>query len=110
MIQKVLFLRLSALFSSICCCISSWVALKIVALSLRLHVCAEVCIHESEMWQCFFFFFNLLSSGHFPPCFDHLLLYPEGGTTTELYHNRDKYVFEFRQGHVTKNQPVAVPI
>ena len=58
----------------------------------------------------FFFFFNLLSSGHFPLCFDHLLLYPEGGTTTELYHNRDKYVFEFSQGHVTKNQPVAVPI
>ena len=32
---------------------SSWVALKIVAFNLRLRVCAEVCVHESENWQFF---------------------------------------------------------
>ena len=39
-----------------------------------------------------------------------LLLYPERGTVSELYHNRDIYIFEFSQDHVTKNQPVAVPV
>ena len=57
-------------------------------------MCAEVCVHESENWQFFLLF----------------LLYPERGTISELYHNRDIYIFEFSQDHVTKNQPVAVPV
>ena len=40
-------------------------------------MCAEVCVHESENWQ----FLLLL-----------LLLYPERGTVSELYHNRDIYI------------------
>ena len=34
---------------------------------------------------------------------------PKGGTLLVLmYHNRD--TFDFSQGHVTKNQPMAVPV
>ena len=33
------------------------------------------------------------------------VLYPEQGT---LYHERD--TFDFSQGHMTKNQPMAVPV
>ena len=34
-------------------------------------------------------------------------MYPERGTA-QMYHDRDK--FDFSQGHVTKNQPMAVPV
>ena len=47
------FLALSAPFSSIGCCISSWITLKIVALEfIWLHICVATFIHESENWQC----------------------------------------------------------
>ena len=39
-------------------------------------MCAEVCVHESENWQ----FFLLL------------LLYPERGTVSELYH-KSGYIY-----------------
>ena len=42
------------------------------------------------------------SLNHFPPCFDHVLLYPERGTTAQLYPDRD--ALEFSKGLVTKNQ------
>ena len=45
--------------------------------------------------------FSRLLSGHFPPCFDH-------GLHCLMYHDRD--AFDFSQGHVTKNQPMEVPV
>ena len=44
-------------------------------------------------------------SRHFPPCFDPVL---ERGTIAQMYHDRD--TFDFIQGHVTKNQPMTVPV
>ena len=38
-------------------------------------------------------------------------MYPERGergTIAQMYHDGD--TFDFMQGHVTKNQPVAVPV
>ena len=74
------------------CCFSSGIALKIVAFSLETSC---LCCHENEMWQCF----SLLLSRQFPACFDHVRV---------MYHDRD--TFDSSQGHVTKNQPVAVPV
>ena len=34
--------------------------------------------------------------------------YPERGTIAQMYHDRD--TFDFSQGHVTKNQPMAIPV
>ena len=36
------------------------------------------------------------------------VMYPERGSITQMYHNRD--TFDFSQGHVTKNQPMAVRV
>ena len=36
------------------------------------------------------------------------VMYPERGTTAQMYHDRD--TFDFSQGHVTKNQESAVPV
>ena len=36
------------------------------------------------------------------------VMYPERGTIAQMYHDRD--TFDFSQGHVTKNQPIAVPL
>ena len=36
------------------------------------------------------------------------VMYPKGGTITQMYQNRD--TVDFSQGHVTKNQPMAVPV
>ena len=48
----------------------------------------------------------------FPPSVTPLslaVMYPERGTVVaQIYHNRD--TFDFSQGHVTKNQPMAVPV
>ena len=44
-------------------------------------------------------------SRHFPPCFDPVF---ERGTIAQMYHDRD--TFDFIQGHVTKNQPMTVPV
>ena len=60
-----------------------------------------VFIPESENGQCF----SRLTSRHFPPCFDYVV---ERGTIAQIYHDRD--TFHFIQGHVTKNQPMAVPV
>ena len=46
--------------------------------------------------------FSPPSLNHFPPCFDHMLLYPKRGTIAQLYHDRD--TFEFSNGLVTKNK------
>ena len=35
-------------------------------------------------------------------------MYPERGTIAQMYHDRD--TFDFSQGHVTKNLPMAVPV
>ena len=35
-------------------------------------------------------------------------MYPEQGRIAPIYHDRD--TFEFSQGHVTKNKPMAVPV
>ena len=37
-----------------------------------------------------------------------IVMYPERGTIAQMYHDRDS--FYFIQGHVTKNQPMAVPV
>ena len=38
-------------------------------------------------------------------------MYPEQGTIAQMYHDRDnRDTFDFSQGHVTKNQPMAVPV
>ena len=73
---------------------------------LRLHVCVAVFIHEKENWECF----SRLLSRHFLPCFDLqcTVMYPERGTIAQMYHDRD--IFYFSQGHVTKNQQMAVPV
>ena len=34
--------------------------------------------------------------------------YPERGTIAQMYHEWD--TFDFSQGRVTKNQPIAVPV
>ena len=60
-----------------------------------------VFIPESENSQCF----SRLMSRHFPPCFDYVV---ERGTIAQIYHDRD--TFHFIQGHVTENQPMAVPV
>ena len=60
-----------------------------------------VFIPGSENWQCF----SRLTSRHFPPYFDYVV---ERGTIAQIYHDRD--TFHFIQGHVTKNQPMAVPV
>ena len=36
------------------------------------------------------------------------VMYPERGTIAQMYHDRD--TFDFSQGHVAKNQPMAVPV
>ena len=81
---------------------------KSLLFSLRLHVCVVVnvvvFIHEKENWQCF----SRLLSRHFPPCFDHVLQCIPSGIHCLMYHDRD--TFDFSQGHVTKNQPMAVPV
>ena len=69
-----------------------------------LRVCVVVFIHEKENWQCF----SRLLSRHFPPCFDHVLQCIPSGIHCLMYHDRD--TFDFSQGHVTKNQPMAVPV
>ena len=61
-------------------------------------------IPESENWQCF----SRLLSCHFPPCFDLVVMYPKWVTIAQMYHDWD--IFDFSQGHVTKNQPRAVPV
>ena len=64
---------------------------KSLLLSLRLlHICVVVFITKVKTGS--------VLSRHFSPCFDHVL----------LYYYRD--TFEFSQGHVTKNQPMAVPV
>ena len=35
-------------------------------------------------------------------------MYPEQGTFAQMYHDWD--VFDFSQGHVTKNEPKAFPV
>ena len=35
-------------------------------------------------------------------------MYPEWGAIAEMYHDRD--TFDFSQGHLSKNQPMAVPV
>ena len=102
------FLILSASFSSTSCCFSSGMALKIVAFSLRLCViCVKVAvfIHEKEKLGSGV---SSLLSHHFPPCFDHVLQCIMSGVHCFMYHDQD--TFDFSQGHVTKNQPMAVPI
>ena len=56
-------------------------------------MCAEVCVHESENWQFFCCSCCILSGVQFLNCI-----------TIGIY------IFEFSQDHVTKNQPVAVPV
>ena len=64
---------------------------KSLLLSLMLlHICVVVFITKVKTGSVF--------SRHFSPRFDHVL----------LYYYRD--TFEFRQGHVTKNQPMVVPV
>ena len=73
------------------CCFSSWTTSKIVSFKIEVPAYLCCCVHnESENWQC--------SLTPLSPCFDHVL----------LYYYRD--TFEFSQGHVTKNQPMAVPV
>ena len=55
-------------------------------------------------WQ----YFSRLLSRHFLPCFDHVLQCIPSGVHCLMYHDRD--TFDFSQGHVTKNQPMAVPV
>ena len=74
------------------CCFSPGIALKIVAFSLETSC---LCCHEKEMWQRF----SRLLSRQFPACFDHVRV---------MYH--DQETFDSSQGHVTKNQPMAVPV
>ena len=76
------------------CCFSSWTTSKIVAFKLEA---------PAYLWLLHVVFITKVKTGsvlsrHFLPCFDHVL----------LYYYRD--TFEFSQGHVTKNQPMAVPI
>ena len=65
--------------------------------------CVVVFFHEKENLQCF----SPLLSRRFPSCFGHVL-YPELGTIAQMYHNQD--TFNFSQGLVTKNQPLAVRV
>ena len=55
-----------------------------------------------ENLQCF----SRLLSYHFPPCLDHVLLCILSAVHCLMYHDRD--TINFFQGHVTKNQPMAV--
>ena len=65
-----------------------------------LHVCVVVFIYESENRQCF----SRLLSRHW----SRAVMYPERDTIAQMYHDRD--TFDFSQGHVTKNQPMAVRV
>ena len=101
MINKVLslyYLNLFPLLATVSLLGQLW---KSFLFSLRLHDCVDVFIHEKENWQWTFF----------PPSVTPLslaVMYPERGTVVaQIYHNRD--TFDFSQGHVTKNQPMAVP-
>ena len=102
MINKVLslyYLNLFPLLATVSLLGQLW---KSFLFSLRLHDCVDVFIHEKENWQWTFF----------PPSVTPLslaVMYPERGTVVaQIYHNRD--TFDFSQGHVTKNQPMAVPV
>ena len=72
--------------------------------SLRLHVCVVVFVHEKGKVAVF----SHPLSCHFPPCLDHVLLCIPSGVHCLMYHDRD--TFDFSQGHVTKNQPMAVSV
>ena len=52
--------------------------------------------------------FSRLLSRHFPPCFDHVQQCIPNGVHCLMYHDRD--IFDFGQGHMTKNQPMADPV
>ena len=55
-------------------------------------------IHKTENWQTVFL----------PPAtaLSIMLFYPKQGTSTQMC--RDWDTFELSQGHITKNQPMAV--
>ena len=98
------FLTLSACFSSTSCCFSSGIILKIVALfSLRLCVCV-VLIHEKKITGSVFLVFCHATFHH------ALITYCNVSRAgfAQVYHDRD--TFDFSQGHVTRNQPMAVPV
>ena len=110
MIYKSTFRIVSASFSSTSCCFSSGKTLKIVAFicSLRLHdsVVDSCCVHPRE-WKLAVF-----SPPSVRPLsttlWSRAVMYPERGTIAQMYHKR--YTFDFSQGHVTKNQPMEVPV
>ena len=94
------FLIISASFSSTSCCFSSGITWKSLLFSLRLHVCVAVFILEKENWQC-----------SPPPPFCHATVHHAcipGEVHCLMYHDQD--TFDFSQGHVTKNQTMAVPV
>ena len=99
------FLILSASFYSTSCCFSSGITLKIVAFQLEAS-CLCCCVHSRKR--------KLAGPGRPPfvichfPCFDHVLQCRPSGVHCLMYHDRD--TFDFSQGHMTNNQPMAVPV
>ena len=64
------------------------------------------CVHPRE-WKLAVFsppFVRSLST----MLWSRAVMYPERGTIAQMYHERD--TFDFSQGHVTKNQPMEVPV
>ena len=111
MIYKSTFLMLSASFYSTSCCFSSgnfWDNFKFRCFLAWGFVFVLLCSFTKKKTdrtsQCF----PRLLSRHFPPCFDHVLLCSPSGVHCLIYHDRD--TFDLSQGHVTKNQPMAVPV
>ena len=62
----------------------------------------------ASQWQDLAVFFPPSVSRHFPTFFDHVLQCIPSGVHCLMYHGRD--TFDFSRGHVTKNQPMAVPV
>ena len=50
------------------------------------------------------FFFSVLST----MLWSRAVMYPKQATFAQMYHDWD--TFDFSQGHVTKNEPMAAPV
>ena len=114
MIYKVLFLYYLHCYylifsASTCCCFPSGISLKIVAFQLEASWCCCVYSRQRKLaasgrtWQCF----SRLPSHHFSTCFNDHVRIPSG-VHCLMYPDQDP--FDFSQGHVTKNQQMAVPV
>ena len=99
------FLILSACFSSTSCYFSSGIILKIVPFQLEaLCLCCAHSRKKKKKTRSVFPVFCHTTFHHaLITCSD---VSREG--FAQMYHDRD--TFDFSQGHVTRNQPLAVPV